>query len=98
MCVEGHERAIRQKTETMIDHFRMQVIARRRIGGQARAMVVTGGIQKAIRYFHAFRGYLKETKSQYKAIVAFYGGARVWRTEGHGGVAQRDFRAARSRR
>jgi hypothetical protein len=36
-------------------------------------MVVTGGIQKAIRYFHAFRDYLKETKSQYKAIVAFYG-------------------------
>ena len=71
--VEGHEHAIRQKAEIMVDHFQMQVIARRKIGGQARAMVVTGGVQKAIQYFHAFRDYLKETKSQYKAIVAFSG-------------------------
>lgn len=38
--VEGHEHAIRQKTEIMVDHFQMQVIARRKIGCQARAMVV----------------------------------------------------------
>jgi type I restriction enzyme R subunit len=80
--VEGHEHAIRQKAEIMVDHFHMQVIARRKIGGQARAMVVTSGIQRAIQYFHAFQDYLKETKSQYKAIVAFsgepeYGGVKV---------------------
>jgi type I restriction enzyme R subunit len=71
--VEGHEHAIRQKAEIMVDHFQIQVIDRRKIGGRARAMVVTGGIQKAIQYFHAFQDYLKETKSPYKAIVAFSG-------------------------
>jgi type I restriction enzyme, R subunit len=80
--VEGHEHAIQQKAEIMVDHFQVQVIARRKIGGQARAMVVTSGIQRAIQYFHAFRDYLKETKSQYRAIVAFsgepeYGGVKV---------------------
>jgi type I restriction enzyme R subunit len=80
--VEGHEHAIRQKAEIMVDHFQMQVIDRRKIGGQARAMVVTSGIQRAIQYFHAFQDYLRETKRPYKAIVAFsgepeYGGVKV---------------------
>ncbi len=80
--VESHEHAIRMKAEIMIDHFHDQVMARRKIGGQARAMVVTGSIQRAIMYFHAFREYLKERKSPYQAIVAFsgeheYGGAKV---------------------
>jgi type I restriction enzyme R subunit len=80
--VEGHEHAIRQKAEIMVDHFHDQVIARRKIGGEARAMVVTGGIQRAIQYFHAFRDYLRERKSPYQAIVAFsgeheYGGHKV---------------------
>lgn len=80
--VEGHEHAIRQKAEIMVDHFHDQVIARQKIGGNARAMVVTGGIQRAIQYYHAFRDYLRERKSPYQAIVAFsgeheYGGQKV---------------------
>jgi len=71
--VESHEHAIREKAEIMIDHFHEQVIARRKIGGQARAMVVTSGIQRAIQYYHAFVAYLKERKSPYQAIVAFSG-------------------------
>ena len=66
----------------MVDHFHEQVLALNKIGGQARAMVVTSGIERAIQYFHAMRDYLKERKSPYKAIVAFsgeheYGGAKV---------------------
>ncbi len=57
----------------MVDHFHEQVIARRKIGGQARAMVVTSGIARAIQYYHAFKAYLKERKSPYGAIVAFSG-------------------------
>ena len=72
--VESHEHAIRQKAEIMIDHFHEQVIARRKIGGEARAMVATGGVHRAIQYFHAFQAYLKERKSPYRAIVAFSGG------------------------
>jgi len=80
--VESHDHAIQLKAEIMVDHFHEQVLALNRIGGQARAMVVTTGIERAIQYFHAFRDYLKERKSRYQAIVAFsgeheYGGAKV---------------------
>jgi type I restriction enzyme R subunit len=71
--VEGHDHAIRLKAEIMVDHFHEQVIAQGKIGGQARAMVVTGGIERAIQYFHAIRAYLQERKSPYRAIVAFSG-------------------------
>jgi type I restriction enzyme R subunit len=80
--VEGHDYAIRLKAEIMVDHFHEQVLAQNKIGGQARAMVVTGGIERAVQYFHAIRDYLAERKSPHRAIVAFsgeheYGGAKV---------------------
>jgi len=80
--VESHDHAIRLKAEIMVDHFHEQVLALNKIGGQARAMVVTSGIERAIQYYHAFRDYLIERKSPYRAIVAFsgeheYGGAKV---------------------
>ena len=61
--VESHDHAIRLKAEIMVDHFHEQVIGLGKIGGQARAMVVTSGIERAIRYFHAIRDYLGERKS-----------------------------------
>jgi len=80
--VESHDHAIRLKAEIMVDHFHEQVIGLKKIGGQARAMVVTSGIERAIQYYYAMCNYLKERKSPYKAIVAFsgeheYGGAKV---------------------
>jgi type I restriction enzyme R subunit len=80
--VESHDHAIRLKAEIMADHFHEQVIAAGKIGGQARAMVVTSGIERAIQYYHAFKAYLVERKSPYQAIVAFsgeheYGGGKV---------------------
>ena len=80
--VENHEHAIRQKAEIMVDHFHDQVIRQGKIGGQARSMVVTSSVQRAIGYYHAIRDYLEQRKSQYKAIVAFsgnrdYGGQEV---------------------
>ena len=80
--VENHEYAIRQKAEIMVDHFHEQVIQKRKIGGQARAMVVTSSIARAVNYYHQIRDYLEERKSQYRAIVAFsgeheYGGRNV---------------------
>ncbi|MDX2111764.1 MAG: type I restriction endonuclease [Verrucomicrobiota bacterium] len=71
--VESHSKAIRDKAEIMVDHFLEQVIGQNKIGGQARAMVVTGSIQRAIEYFFAFNAYLKEIKSPYRPIVAFSG-------------------------
>ena len=80
--VEGHEHAIGLKAEIMVDHFHDQVLNQSKIGGKARAMVVTNGIERAIQYFHAIRGYLGTRKSPYRAIVAFsgeheYGGKKV---------------------
>jgi type I restriction enzyme R subunit len=80
--VESHDHAIRLKAEIMVDHFHEQVLALNKIGGEARAMVVTSGIERAIHYFHAVRDYLAERKSRYQAIVAFsgeheYGGSKV---------------------
>ena len=71
--MESHEHAIRLKAEIMVDHFHEQVLAANKIGGHARAMVVTSGIERAIQYFHAVKDYLGERKSPYQAIVAFSG-------------------------
>ena len=80
--VEDHDHAIRLKAEIMVDHFHEQVAGLQKIGGHARAMVVTSSIQRAITYFYAIRDYLAERKSPYKAIAAFsgehnYDGAKV---------------------
>jgi len=69
--VESHDHAIRQKAEIMVDHFHEQVVARQKIGGKARAMVICSGIKRAIQYFEAISSYLKERKSPYRAIIAF---------------------------
>ena len=80
--VEDNEHAIRLKAEIIVDHFHEQVAGLQKIGGQARAMVVTSSIQRAISYFYAIQEYLKERKSPYQAIAAFsgepeFGGTKV---------------------
>ncbi len=80
--VESNDHAIRLKAEIMVDHFHEQVLALNKIGGQARAMMVTSGVERAIQYFQAVSAYLIERKSPYRAIVAFsgeheFGGAKV---------------------
>lgn len=75
--VEWHSHAIRQKAEITIDHFMDEVIGQQKINGQAKAMVVTNGIESAIRYKLAFDAYLREIESPYKAIVAFSGSKEV---------------------
>ena len=80
--VEDNDHAIRLKAEIMVDHFHEQVAGLQKISGQARAMVVTSSVQRAISYYDAIRDYLGERKSPYRAIVAFsgereYGGTKV---------------------
>lgn len=71
--VEGHDHAVSVKAEIMASHFLEQVIALRKIGGEARAMVVCGSIKRAIQYYHSISKYLDDNGGQYKAIVAFSG-------------------------
>ena len=76
--VEGHEFAIAEKAKIMIDHFQRDV--HHLINGQAKAMVVTKSIEAAMKYKDAFDAYLKEIHSPYKAIVAFSGKKKHYRT------------------
>ena len=51
----------------------LSVVAKRKIGGQARAMIVCSGIARAIDSYREVSNYLIEIKSPYKAIVACSG-------------------------
>lgn len=71
--VESNEYTIAKKADMMVDHFHEQVIAKAKIGGQARAMVVTSSIPRCIEYYYAINKCLADRHSPYKTIVAFSG-------------------------
>lgn len=70
--VSLHPHNIAQKTEIMIEHYRQ--VARHKIGGRSKAMVVTGSRLHAVKYKQAFDRYIKEKGYEdLKALVAFSG-------------------------
>lgn len=71
--VESDSYTIAQKAEMIVEHFHEQVISKGKIGGQARAMVVTSSIPRCIEYYYAINKCLAARHSPYKAIVAFSG-------------------------
>ena len=71
--VESDSYTISQKAEMIVEHFHEQVIAKGKIGGQARAMVVTASIARCAEYYYAINKRLAERHSPYKAIIAFSG-------------------------
>lgn len=71
--VENNSVAISRKAEIMVEHFHAQVAGKGKIGGKARAMVVTSSIDRALEYYTAINGQLQARQSPYKAIVAFSG-------------------------
>lgn len=77
LYVESHDKAIRKKAEIMVDHFVAQVAAKQKIGGKARAMIVSNGIARAIDYYREVTDYLNAIKSPFKAIVAFSGEVEI---------------------
>ncbi len=67
-----HPHNLAQKTEVIVEHFRQ--LTMRKIGGKAKAMVVTGSREHVVRYKQEFDRYLKEKKyTDIKALVAFSG-------------------------
>jgi type I restriction enzyme R subunit len=66
-----HPHNIGQKTEVMVEHF--QHFTRHKIGGHAKAMVVTGSRLEAVRYKQAFDRYIQEKGYPIKSLVAFSG-------------------------
>ena len=71
--VESSAFTIGKKAAMMVEHFHEQVIAKGKIGGQARAMVVTASIPRCIEYYYAISKCLADRHSPYKAIIAFSG-------------------------
>ena len=57
----------------MVEHFHEQVISKGKVGGQARAMVVTSSIPRCVEYYYAINKCLSVRRSPYKTIVAFSG-------------------------
>lgn len=87
--VESQPETIQQKASIIVEHFHTQVIDKGKIGGEARAMVVTSSILRAIQFYYEIKRLLEERKSPYKAIVAFsgtkeYGGKEVSETDVNG--------------
>lgn len=66
-----HPHNIAQKTEIMVEHF--YAVTRHKIGGHAKAMVVTGSRLEAVRYKLSFDDYIKSKKYAIKSLVAFSG-------------------------
>lgn len=71
--VESHEHAIKKKAILIVEHFMENVIRKKRMGGFAKAMLVTSSRANAVKYKKAFDDYLHKINSPYKAIVAFSG-------------------------
>jgi type I restriction enzyme R subunit len=71
--VSLHPHNLAQKTEIIIEHFRQVVAAK--IGGRAKAMLVTSSRLHAKRYFEEFNRYIKEKgyEQEIKILVAFSG-------------------------
>jgi type I restriction enzyme R subunit len=69
--VELHPHAINEKVRIIVEHFAAQV--QNRIGGKAKAMIVTRSRLHAVRYKLAVDRYLKERGYSFKALVAFSG-------------------------
>src|SRR5207245_11289348 len=66
-----HPHNIAQKTEVMVEHF--NAVTRHKIGGRAKAMVVTGSRLEAVRYKQSFDRYIQRKGYTIKSRVAFCG-------------------------
>lgn len=67
--VEAQQETIEKKAEIIVEHFCSKVFMK--IGGKARAMLVTSSIERAIEYYKVITRMLEERNSPYRAIVAF---------------------------
>lgn len=67
--VSRHERTIAKKVAIIVEHFHTTVAGK--LGGKAKAMIVTSSRLHAVRYKLAVDAALKKLGRPYKALVAF---------------------------
>jgi type I restriction enzyme R subunit len=68
-----HPHNIAQKTQVMVEHFRAKV--RHKIGGRAKAMVVTSSRLHAVRYKQAFEKYIADNGYKDVGVLVAFSGA-----------------------
>lgn len=66
-----HPHNVAQKTAVMVEHF--HAVTRHKIGGRAKAMVVTGSRLEAVRYKQSFDRYIRDKGYPMRSLVAFSG-------------------------
>lgn len=68
-----HPHNLAQKTQIIVEHFR--TVTKNKIGGKAKAMVVTGSRLHAVRYYYEFQKYIKQMgyQNEMGILVAFSG-------------------------
>ena len=69
--VEGQDFPIRSKAEVMVNHFIENTS--KKINGKAKAMIITQSILRAVEYYHIVSELLENSKTGWKAVVAFSG-------------------------
>jgi len=69
--VSLHPHAIGEKVQIIVEHFANRV--QDKIGGRAKAMIITRSRLHAVRYKLALDGYLRERNYPWKTLVAFSG-------------------------
>ena len=75
--VENDQHAISEKARIIVDHFNESVFKPKKTDGQARATVVTDGVERAIRYYNAIRDIISREELPFRPIVAFSGSRKV---------------------
>jgi type I restriction enzyme R subunit len=91
-----HPHNIGQKTEVMVEHFYQ--FTRHKIGGHAKAMVITGSRLEAVRYKQEFDRYIQDKSYPIKSLVAFSGSVEddkipdkaYTEVEMNGGIKEKD--------
>lgn len=71
--VEKERRTIEVKADIMLDHFLTYVVKTKKLKGKAKAMVITQGIEQAIRYYQALNKLLDEKGNPFQILIAFSG-------------------------
>ena len=89
-----HPHNVAQKVEIIVEHFRTHT--QHKIGGKAKAMVVTSSRAHAVRYKKAIDEYIEENGYDLNALVAFSGtvidDGESYTEEGMNGIKQSELR------
>ena len=87
--VESHDHAIRLKAEIMVDHFLGNVIALNKIGGQARAMVVSQRDRTCHSVFPRFQRVSARAEKPVSGHRRLLRRARIWGRKGYRSFLER---------